>query len=124
MGKHIHLPSDRKVSMKNKRVLLIESGRFIGGVIHSLFETHETFTVIEAEPEDGEALINAVNYHLPDVVVLDDTLRFEYLDELLPFLRKNENFRIVIVNTAQNQVDVYQKQQVPVLHSSDLFTII
>lgn len=110
--------------MHTKRVLLIESGRFIGGVIHSLFEANETLTVIEAQPQDGAALIGAVKKHRPDVVVLDDTLKFDYLSELLPFLCQNDGFRIIVVDTSSNQVEVYQKNRVPVRQSSDLFEMI
>ena len=110
--------------MKNKRVMLIKSGRFIGGVISSLFKSNEKLTVIETQPQDGTALINEVKKHHPDVVVLDDTLKFEYLNDLLPFLSRSEGFRIIIVNTSSNQIEVYQRNSMPVRQSADLFAVI
>lgn len=110
--------------MANTRVLLIESGRFIGGVIHSLFERCEKITVIEAHPQDSIALMSEVDRVMPEVVVLDDTLKFDYLDDLLAYLRKANNFRIIIVDTGANQVEVYQKSKVPVLKTDDFITII
>ena len=107
--------------MENKRVLLIESGRFIGGIIHNLFSSHEKLTIIESRPEDGRELIRAVKEAKPAIVVLDDTLQMEYLNYLLWYMRNVSDIRIVVVNTSLNQVEIYHKQQVAVRQSADLF---
>jgi chemotaxis response regulator CheB len=100
--------------MEAKRVLLVESGRFIGGVIHSLFEREEKLEVREIFPEDPRALLRAVREFDPEVVVMDDTQHMEYLNHL----------RIVVVNANSNKAEVYQKQQVPVRKTADLFAVI
>jgi chemotaxis response regulator CheB len=110
--------------MQTKRVLLIESGCFIGGVIHNLFESSEKFTIFQARPHDGNALILAVQDYNPDVVILDDTLKFDYLNDLLRYLSLSDDFRVIIVNTNANKIEVYQKNQIPVLQSADLFAMI
>ena len=110
--------------MEAKRVLLVESGRFIGGVIHSLFEREEKLEVREIFPEDPRALLRAVREFDPEVVVMDDTQHMEYLNHLLHYLPKSHQLRIVVVNANSNKAEVYQKQQVPVRKTSDLFAVI
>jgi chemotaxis response regulator CheB len=110
--------------MAAKRVLLVESGRFIGGVIYSLFAREEKLNVCEITPEDPRALLRAVREFDPEVVVMDDTQHIEYLNHLLHYLPKSNNLRIVVVNSNCNKVEVYQKQQVPVLNTADLFAML
>lgn len=110
--------------MVTKRVLLIESGHFIGGVIHNLFEQNDKLTVIEAQPQSSTAMIHDIEHHHPDVIVIDDTLNLDCVNDLFAYLRKNNQYRIIIVNTNANQIDIYQKQQVSVRQSADLFEVI
>ena len=110
--------------MKEKRVLLVESGRFIGGVIHRLFALEDKLTVREICPKSPRELLREVNSYLPDVVVLDDTQQVNYLNYLLCSLPTCARLRIVVVNANSNQVEVYYKQQVPVMNTADLFAVI
>lgn len=110
--------------MEAKRVLLVESGRFIGGVIHSLFAREQKLDVFEIRPDSPQALLRAVRDFEPDVVVMDDTQHYEYLNHLLCYLRKSTNLRIVVVNANSNRVELYEKQQVPVLKTADLFAML
>ena len=109
--------------MEAKRVLLVESGLFIGGVIHSLFAKEEKLDVREVAPADPRSLLREVRDFDPAVVVMDDTHRVEYLDHLLRYLPKSHQLRIVVVNANSNKAEVYQKQQVPVRKTSDLFAM-
>jgi chemotaxis response regulator CheB len=110
--------------MPSKRVLLIESGHFIGGVISSLFSQNEQITLIEASPTSGAELIEAVREHNAQVVVIDDTLKEDYLNLLLRYMRTTSDLRVVVVEADSNHVAVYQKQKVPVRRSSDFLAII
>lgn len=107
-----------------KRILLIESGQFIGGVIHNLFASHERLDVIEASPRSSRELMRAVRLHRPEIVVLDDTVNPTYLARLLAYMQKCPELRVVVVNTSSNQVSVYQKQCVEVSQSEDLFAML
>lgn len=109
--------------METKRVLLVESGRFIGGVIHSLFAREEKLNVFEFSPKDPHDLLRAVHEFEPAVVVLDDTQHFEYLNHLLCYMRIRQHMRILVVNANSNKVELYEKQQVAVLKTADLFAM-
>lgn len=108
--------------MFRKRVLLIESGKFIGGVIHSLFSHYDQLTVIEAAPANERELLKAVKEHQPEIVVIDDTLK-DYLTYLLNYLPGSEDLRVIVVDANHNQVEVYQKQQIAVKQTADFFAI-
>lgn len=107
--------------MAVKKVLLIESGHFIGGVIHSLFSSCDKVTVVEAAPANPSQLLRAIRKHKPAVIVLDDTVHTEYLDYLLHYMQSSEAIRVVVVNTDSNLLEIYQKQRVNINHPADFF---
>lgn len=110
--------------MSEKRILLIESGQFIGGVIYSLFANHEHSRVFEANPSNSRELLQAVREHNPEIVVLDDTVCGGYLPILLRYMQNKDNIRVVVVHTDSNKVQVYQKQQIHVRQTADFFAIL
>ncbi len=111
--------------MSEKRVLLIESGQFIGGVIHSLFAPYEHLTVTESAPKNTRELLQTVRKVRPEIVVMDDTVCVHYLPILLHYMQEsNGRIRVVVVNTDRNEVAVYEKQQIPVRQTADFFAIL
>ncbi len=111
------------MDMARKRVLLVESGKFIGGVISSLFISNKQIHLIEARPASPGELLRAVQESRPSIIVLDDTLH-EYLAQLLDYMQHSEGLRVVVVSADSNQVAVYEKQQYPVRQTADLFAVL
>lgn len=109
--------------MTEKRIMLVESGQFLGGVIHRLFEQQEQLRVIETAPPTPRALLREVAQHNPEVVVLDDTLPDGFLAQLLRYMH-NSDILVVVVNANRNEVSVYQKQQIDVRQPADLFAVL
>jgi chemotaxis response regulator CheB len=112
------------VIMTRKRILLIESGQFLGGVIRSLFTSCEQFDVITASPANWRKLLAVARESQPDIIVMDDTLGSEYLTNLLLYMQNSQVLRIIIVNTESNQVQLYQKEEIVVQQSKDLFAML
>jgi chemotaxis response regulator CheB len=110
--------------MTRKRVLLIESGRFLGGVIHDLFARFDKITVFTARPSSARNLLAEVHANQPDIVVMDDTLGIQYLAHLLRYMQNDRNISVFIVNTESNQVQIFQKQEINLTQSQDLFAIL
>lgn len=108
-----------------KRVLLIESGRFIGGVIHSLFTDRDQLQVTVAAPTNSRELLKAVKKHQPEIIVLDDTVCMDYLSHLLHYMQGSSSaIRVIVLNTDSNRVEVYDKQQVSVNRTADFFAVL
>ncbi len=111
--------------MAEKSVLLIESGQFIGGVIHSLFAHHDNLNVIEARPSNSRQLLKAVAKHRPKIIVLDDTVRVDYLPHLLRYMQSSDDdIRVVVVNANSNQVELFERQQINLHRTADFFAIL
>ncbi len=108
--------------MIRKRVLLIESGKFIGGVFRSLFYNYEHLTVIGVKPSNERELLKSIQENRPQIIVMDDTLT-DYLTYLLNYMPGCEDLRVIVVHTDQNRVEVYQKQQINVSQTADFFAI-
>lgn len=111
-------------AMAEKRILLIESGHFIGGVIHSLFVDHNHLSVTEVAPANCRELLNAVEKHQPEIVVMDNTVSLTFLSILLRYMQNSNGVRVVVLNTDSNQVELYQKQQIDVHKTADFFAIL
>lgn len=114
----------RAICMAQKRVLLIESGQFIGGVIRNLFLKYDDLTVFETSPNNTRELNKAVKRYQPDIIVLDDTVNASFLSLLLRLLQNRDDLRVVVVNTDNNHVSVYQKQKIEVSQTDDFFSIL
>jgi chemotaxis response regulator CheB len=110
--------------MSRKRVLLVESGQFLGGVISSLFSKYEHLSLIEASPANEAELVKAVKDCDAQIVVIDDTLNHKFLSHLLRYMQTTEGLRVVVVGADSNQVEVYQKQMVPLHHTADFFALL
>ncbi len=110
--------------MAEKRILLIESGQFIGGVIHSLFVDRDQLSVIEVAPSNSRELLRTVLEHQPEIIVLDDTVCYAFLSILLRYMQNSNGVRVVVLNTESNQVELYQKLQIPVQKTADFFAIL
>lgn len=107
--------------MFEKRIMLIESGQFIGGVFLNLFQQQGQGAIIEVAPSTALDLVQAVQKHRPQIVVLDDTVENEFLSELLRYMQGSDGICVVVVGTENNSVAIYQKQQINVKHSADFF---
>ena len=107
--------------MAEKTILLIQSGRFLGEVIGSLFDDNDALTVIEAAPSTARDLVEAVDTHRPNCVILDDTVQHRYLTALLRHMQGSRDMRVVVVNTNSNCLEVYGKQQIEVHRKADFF---
>ncbi len=110
--------------MPEKRILLIESGQFIGGVIHSLFAHQDNLQVTEASPANSRELLRAVRASRAEIIVLDDTICVHYLPILLRYMQNSNGIRVVVVNTDRNQVELYEKQQIRLKQTADFFAIL
>lgn len=110
--------------MATKRVLLVESGHLLGGVISSLFSQYEHLSLIEASPANGAELVQAVKTYAPQIVVLDDTLKGDFLRRLLRHMQSTPGLRVVVVGADSNAVEVYQKEQVPLQRTADFFALL
>ena len=112
--------------MAEKNILLLESGQFIGGVIRSLFNPYDQLRVTEAAPTNSREMLQAVARLKPEIIVLDDTVSDDYLTQLLSYMQQSsgKGMRVIVVNTSSNQVEVYEKQQIPVNQTADFIAIL
>lgn len=110
--------------MAEKTILLIQSGRFLGEIIASLFDNNDALTVIETAPTTARELVQVVETHRPDCVILDDTVEQRYLNALMRLMQTARDLRVVVVNTGSNHVEVYGKQQVEVHQKADFFAVL
>ena len=112
--------------MAEKNILLLKSGQFIGEVIRSLFNPYDQLRVTEAAPTNCREMLQAVAQLKPEIIVLDDTVSDDYLTQLLSYMQQSsgKGMRVIVVNTNSNQVEVYEKQQIPVNQTADFIAIL
>lgn len=106
-----------------KKVVLIESGLFIGGVLQDLIAQQSRLVVIRLEEKDIVKVLSDVSYEDPDVLIIDD-LTFElHGHQFLTLLQQCAHFRIIVINSKENQGEVYSRFHFPIHQAADFFEV-
>lgn len=120
-GKDNHilpLPARRKV-----RVLVVTRNLLLGDLLESLLCNVFTLCVHRVRA-DSDSLLEAIDRHRPQVIVLEDGLiadsTIRFLGQALPYGR----IRLILVNVETNQVHVYDKFPVSLLGTADFIALV
>ncbi len=108
-----------------KRVLIIESGLFVGGVIKD---------ILKSRPADLEvrSLVSAnileirrvIADYLPDVLIADDTSPDDVMNAILLHAISFPMMKLVIFCAGTNNVNIYSTQRVEIAHLSDFLSVL
>jgi hypothetical protein len=108
-----------------KRVLIIESGLFVGGVINDVLKSHPSRLDVKSYiPADVEDIRKIFREYQPDVVIADDTSPDDLMNAILMQSICFPNMRLVIFCASTNNVNIYSTQRVEVAHLNDFLTVL
>ena len=108
-----------------KRVLIIKSGLFVGGVINDILKNNaEEMELWSVVPSDVSEISQVINQYNPDVLITDDTSPNEMLNEIILCARRFPNLRLVVICANENRVQIYNSQSVDVAHLEDFLAIL
>jgi hypothetical protein len=108
-----------------KRLLIIESGLFIGEIIHDMLKSRcadlEVRTIIQATVAEIDQAIE--EFH-PEIVMVDDSSPVEVLKAILLLSLRFPNLRVVVICADSNRVQVYDTQRVEVERMEDFLAVL
>lgn len=104
-----------------KRVLIVESGLFIGGVMNDFLKNHlgklEVRTLIPANVADIRREIKEFN---PDLLIADDSSPENVLNAITQCSMQYPNLRLVVICADTNHIQIFDMQRVEVANIEDL----
>ena len=113
------------ISMPLKRVLIIESGLFVGGVIDDLLKSRcGDLEVRSISPSGVSDMCRVVALFNPEVIITDDTSPDELLKAILLYSLRFPNLRVVVICADANRLQVYNTQRVEVVRLEDFLAVI
>ncbi len=111
--------------MTFKRVLVIESGLLVGGVIDDLLKTRcGELEVRSVTPSGVSDMCRIIALYNPEVVITDDTSPDELLKAILLYSLRFPTLRVVVIRADANRLQIYNTQRVEVAHIEDFLAVI
>jgi hypothetical protein len=108
-----------------KRVLIIKSGLFVGGVINDILKNNaEQLELCSIIPADADEIAPVISRYNPDVLITDDTSPEPILIEIMLCARRFPNLRVVVMCANENRVQIYHAESVDVAHKEDFLAIL
>lgn len=108
------------------RVVLFDGGTLLGAGLTEILAQDETLQVECVAHDDMAELLRILKDRRPDVIVLteESPLEVTRLLDLMEVIPTNDRLRIIIVRYHDNTIDLYDKRQVKILQSQDVFRLI
>ena len=108
-----------------KRVLIIESGLFIGGVIHDLLKNYlcklQVRSLIPANVTDIRREINEFN---PDLVIVDDSSPEDVLNAIMQCAMQFPRLKLVEICADTNHIQIFNMHRVEMVHLEDFLAVL
>ena len=107
------------------RVVMLDGGTLLGTGLVSILAEDKTLQVERIPDRDMPTLLHMLEERQPDVIVLteESPLDATRLLDLLSVIRTNERLRIIHIHY-DDTLDLYDKRQVTISHSRDVFQLI
>lgn len=103
-----------------RRVLVATKEMLLGAGIESLLIGQKELDFIGIISNSNIELIKKINRLKPEVVILDENMYLLSAKELLAYMDKWPEMRLVVVSANENRMQVYNKRQFQVTQSMDL----
>lgn len=107
-----------------KKVLVVINKLLFGVGLESLLSHEEDLNVKSVPYENKKALSEEIRRYEPHVVLIDESIKLATRPNLLDILTGFPNIRVLVVNTKENRVQVYDKKDIQIARSMDFITAI
>jgi hypothetical protein len=106
------------------RVLVVIRNNLLGDILDSLLSSAFRLQILNVLCVEPAGLVEGINLHKPDVIVVEEGLmketHLQFPDNSLSIGR----IRIITINPAANQVQVYDKYQISLTQFADFVSLI
>jgi len=107
--------------MELKRILIVQVRSLLLESIVGLLEASENgdLDVVSTFADNLPDLITVVYEIAPDVIVIDRATCFTTPEDMIVNLLNMKSIRIVVLNSENNKMDIYDKNEINIVHPSD-----
>lgn len=111
--------------MTAKRVLVVQSGLFVGGVIDDVLKSRcDDLEVRSITPENVAGLRRAFKQFNPDIIIADDTSPDEVLKAILLISLRSPALRVVVICADASRIQIYNMERIEVTHLEDFLAVL
>jgi hypothetical protein len=111
--------------MTLKRVLVIQTGLLVGGVIDDVLRSHvNELEVRSISPVRVADLRRAFKQFNPDIIIADDTSPDRVLQAIMLIALRYPDVRVVVICASANRVQIYNAEQIKVAHKEDFLAVL
>ncbi len=111
-----------EVSVRKTKVLIVDNNTVMGEIIGNLLQSRQSYHVSNFQGNCEMELNQEIEHFQPDVVLLvKETNCPETDDQIRPILSEASRIRLLIMNLDDNLVNLYDKNQLTISHSSDIY---
>ncbi|GEM_PF-3041446 len=112
--------------MNPKRVLIVNVESLLLGGVESLLGAKGKFILMNTSSDDPFTLLRNISQLKPDVIIINEDEAVASLDPtyLITSLSELQNMRLIVLNTRDNNIHIYEKQAFAISNSQELFMTI
>ena len=107
-----------------KRIVVLESDFLLSAGVQSFLSSHENLDVIGIDTKDPEEIYREIMHIRPEVIILDERNRLISPNDLCERLKDLPSFRTVLMNNSDNQVQVFERNQVSIQKLGDFLAVL
>lgn len=107
-----------------QRVMLVGNVSLLGAGIEQLLQDVPDLIVEAVAPDSTDHWITQITTSHPNVIVLHQTMYRIDPARLLASLENHDRIRVVVIDPDDNQLHIYEKNQISVAHVEDLVAVI
>ena len=117
---------DRTLTRENavKRVLIVENDLLLGAGIERLLSQNANIELLGLASARDIDFAKHINQFKPDVIVMDEASYLASSIRPLTLLKNCPSLRVVMVNTNDTLVHIYDKQQIRVTQMTELVNVV
>lgn len=107
-----------------KRVLVVINKLLFGVGLESLLSDENDLDVKSIPYKNEKTLSLEIKEYEPDVVLIDESIKLAVLPNYLNILAGLPKLRLLVVNSKENRVHIYDKNEIQIDSSMDFLTAV
>ena len=107
-----------------KRILVVESDQLLVAGVESLLNGERALKVKRVVIDDEVDLTKEIKIFQPSVLIMDDRLYFAKLPVLFGLIKDYPGMRVIVVNSVENRLHVYDKREILITSINDLLATV
>ena len=107
-----------------KRVLVVINKALFRVGLESLLSQYKELDLKTIVYQNDKALVATIKDFQPEVILVDEGVQINDMPSVLGILSDYSNIRLLVVNSRENRLQAYEKREIPISRSEDLFNAV